>query len=66
MSSITESVRALRSNYGSGHGKEANFVPVEKRYARLAVNAAITLGVFLFETFQEQEKDKDKANSIPF
>jgi hypothetical protein len=54
VASIGQSCAELRNIWGTGHGKSADFEMPYPRLARLAVNAAITLGVFLFETLQEQ------------
>jgi hypothetical protein len=40
----------------TGHGKHARSRRLQRRHARLAVGAAPALGVFLFETYQEQTK----------
>jgi hypothetical protein len=55
VASIGQSCAELRNIWGTGHGKSADFELPYPRLARLAVNAAITLGVFLFETLQEQK-----------
>jgi len=43
----------LRGLYGTGHGKHASTSGLGARHARLAVGAAATLTVFLFETHGE-------------
>jgi hypothetical protein len=52
--SLTKGVTELRNLHGSGHGKHATTQGLSSRHARLAVGAATALGVFLFDTFQEQ------------
>jgi hypothetical protein len=52
LTTLTQSLAELRGNYGTGHGKSADAQGLELRHARLAVNAAVTLCVFLFETHQ--------------
>jgi hypothetical protein len=52
---ISQYLAELRNPYGTGHGKEASFKGLQPRHARLAVSAATTLGVFLFETYAEQQ-----------
>jgi len=47
---IANSLAQLRGQFGTGRGKDAAFTGLRPRHARLAVNAAATLGVFLFET----------------
>ena len=54
---IAQGLAELRGLYGTGHGKTANAIVLESRHARLAVNAANTLGTFLFETFQKMKRD---------
>ena len=47
----------LRNAYGTGHGKsksQSGYL-LEPRHARLAVGAAATLGVFLYETHETRE-----------
>jgi len=56
---IAQYLAELRNPYGTGHGKDANFKGLQPRHARLAVNAAQTVGVFLFETHLET------ASSLP-
>lgn len=53
LSVIAQYLAELRNPYGTGHGKDANFKGLQPRHARLAVGAASTLGVFLFETHLE-------------
>lgn len=54
LASVSNYMAELRNPYGTGHGKEANFKGLQLRHARLAVGAASTVGVFLFETYVEQ------------
>jgi hypothetical protein len=54
VASIGQSCAELRNIWGTGHGKSADFELPYPRLARLAVNSAITLGMFLFETLQDQ------------
>jgi len=58
LATITKGLAELRNRYGSGHGKAARSAGLAPRHARLAVGAASTLGVFLFETFQERQEAK--------
>lgn len=54
LAALTKGVAELRNMHGSGHGKHADAAQLSSRHARLAVGAATTLGVFLYETYQEQ------------
>lgn len=55
LSSVIQGVDELRGLYGSGHGKHAKTKGLQSRHARFVVGAASTLGVFLFETYQERK-----------
>lgn len=59
LGTVAQSLAELRSLYGSGHGKEARVKGLQPRHARLAVGAACTLAVFLFETYQERKGNKE-------
>jgi hypothetical protein len=52
MFSVTHGVAALRTHVGSAHGHDENTAQIFPRHARLAVNAAHTLTVFILETWQ--------------
>ncbi len=45
----------LRNPFGTGHGKEAKHSGLKPHHARLAVGAASTLGVFLFECHRDRK-----------
>jgi hypothetical protein len=53
LASISNGIAELRNHLGTGHGKLASTITATPRHARLAVGAAVTLAVFLFETHQE-------------
>ena len=53
LGTIGNGLAELRGLYGTGHGKHGSFTGLRTRHARLAVGAASTLVVFLFETHQE-------------
>ncbi len=59
LGTVAQGLAELRSLYGSGHGKHAKIKGLETRHARLAVGAATTLGVFLFETYQEKNLESE-------
>lgn len=52
LSTVVHGLSELRNQYGSGHGKKANFRGLTQRHAKLAVGAASTLAIFLLETHQ--------------
>ncbi len=53
LSAIGHHLAELRNPFGTGHGKDAKHVGLQPQHARLAVGAASTLGVFLFECHRE-------------
>jgi hypothetical protein len=54
LATITQGLSELRNLYGTGHGKHGKRRGLSVRHARLAVGAATTLAVFLFDTQQER------------
>jgi len=50
LGTIGNSLAELRGLYGTGHGKHASTSGLGARHAKLAVGAAATLTIFLFET----------------
>jgi hypothetical protein len=54
LGTLSESIGSLRNQYGSGHGHAADHHVLDVRHARLAVGAASTLALFLYETHCEQ------------
>ncbi len=60
LTSLTHALAELRGRAGSGHGQHHSTPAPSPILARLARDAAITLGVFLFEAHtQESSKQKD-------
>ena len=57
MAMLVQGSAELRNAYGTGHGKSKSQAGyrLEPRHARLAVGAAATLGVFLYETHEARE-----------
>lgn len=53
LATISDGLAELRNPYGTGHGKSARSKGLQARHARLAVGAAVAMGVFLFETYLE-------------
>lgn len=51
LSGVGSAIGEVRNAIGSGHGKAANIDKVTPIHARLVVNAAVALGVFMFEAF---------------
>lgn len=52
LSTVAGNIGALRTKAGDAHGRERGHRRVDARIARLAVNAASTLSLFLLETWQ--------------
>ena len=52
LSSVVQGIGEIRNEYGSGHGKDGNFVGLQPRHAKLAVGAASTLAIYLLETHE--------------
>jgi len=53
LGTIGNGLAELRGLYGTGHGKHGSTTGLSARHAKLAVGAAATLTVFLFETHKE-------------
>lgn len=53
LGTIGNGLAELRGLYGTGHGKHGKVTGLAARHAKLAVGAAATLAVFLFETHRE-------------
>lgn len=50
---IAQGTAELRNSYGTGHGRSgSSFSGLHPRHARLAVGASVTLGVFLYESYE--------------
>ena len=61
LSNAGSGLAVLRTKYSTFHGKGANQLRLEKRHARLAVNALTTVGMFLVETYVEIYNEKKNA-----
>jgi len=55
LGTIGNGLAELRGLYGTGHGKHGSTTGLGVRHAKLAVGAAATLAVFLFETHKETQ-----------
>ncbi len=55
LATLTQGVAELRGQMGTGHGPHPEARAPTPAIARLAVGSAVTLGVFLFETYSERE-----------
>lgn len=52
LGTITKGLSEIRNLYGTGHGKDGRARGIMARHAKLAVGAATTLSLFLWETHQ--------------
>ena len=55
ISTVIISLAELRNKHGTGHGKVADHVPVDPEAARLAVNCASTIGLFMIKAFEKYD-----------
>ena len=58
LGSITNELIELRKIWGTGHGKSAKTSKIPPRLANLAVGAACTLGIYIFEVYQMRKENK--------
>lgn len=56
LTSVAKGVGALRTHGGDAHGREKGFKRIDARIARLALNAASSVAMFLIETWERQER----------
>lgn len=56
LGTVGNGLAELRNLYGTGHGKDGHTSGLGTRHAKLAVGAATTLVVFLFETHKETKR----------
>ncbi len=54
LGAVGHQLAELRNQFGTGHGRVNNHVGLERRHAKLAVGAATTLAVFLFECHESK------------
>ncbi len=58
LAQLAQGAAELRNLYGTGHGQAASTPAPPAHHARLAVGAASTLAVFLFETLRYDHEDR--------
>lgn len=58
LAQVAHGIAELRNTYGTGHGPHGRVRGLDARHARLAVGAAATLAMFLFETHCAQQKQE--------
>jgi hypothetical protein len=59
MFSLTQYIAELRNLHGTGHGKDMHVVTIEPRHASLAVNAATTLVLFLYQSYEKKTTSEE-------
>ena len=55
---IIQGLNSLRNDKGDGHGKSEGFKELPERYALLAMNSALTLVHFVWDTYKNKKKGK--------
>lgn len=55
LTSVAKGVGALRTHVGDAHGREKGFKRIDARIARLSLNAASSIALFLIETWERKE-----------
>jgi len=55
LTSVTKGIRALRTHGGDAHGREKGFRRIDPRIARLALNSASSIALFLIETWESRQ-----------
>jgi hypothetical protein len=55
LAAIGHQLAEMRNQSGTGHGKSTEHVSLEKKHAKLAVGAAATLAVFLYECHEAEK-----------
>lgn len=63
LSTLVEGIGALRTHAGDAHGKNKGVKRVDARIARLAVNSASGLVIFLIETWERVYPERKLRNS---
>jgi AbiJ N-terminal domain 3/Abortive infection C-terminus len=58
LSTLVQGLAELRNLYGTGHGKVGSAKGLTARHARLAVGAATTLAIFLFDTHEDRKGEQ--------
>lgn len=56
LTSVTKGIGALRTHGGDAHGREKGFRRIDPRIARLALNSASSIALFLIETWERKEQ----------
>ena len=55
LTSVAKGIGSLRTHGGDAHGREKGFLRIDARIARLALNSASSIAMFLIETWERKE-----------
>ncbi|MFW8587398.1 abortive infection family protein [Rhizobium beringeri] len=55
LTSVAKGIGALRTHGGDAHGREKGFRRIDSRIARLALNSASSIALFLIETWESKQ-----------
>lgn len=55
LTSVAKGIGALRTHGGDAHGRERGFCRIDARIARLAINSASSIALFLIETWERKK-----------
>lgn len=55
LTSVAKGVGALRTHAGDAHGRERGYRRIDARIARLAINSAASIAMFLIETWERMQ-----------
>lgn len=50
LSALASNLGTIRNSFGTGHGKDLDYIGLEERHARLAIGSSVTLVKFLWES----------------
>jgi hypothetical protein len=56
LTSVSKGVGALRTHGGDAHGREKGFRRIDEHLARLALNSASSIAIFLIDAWERKEK----------
>ena len=62
LGSVGQSVAEIRNQFGTGHGKIAEYVGLQKRHARLVIGAIVTVANFLCDSHLVTANPSETSN----
>lgn len=63
---MVRNISNLRNAFGTGHGREADFVGLESRHAHLIVGASISIVEFLWASYEAQKAEAEPKSEKLF